>query len=112
MAGRLFASIVNNDAILHKFRSEEIKPIWTGNPYQTVILDEMQDCTDDLFCLSCAFISAVTETAKGRAPQIVAFGDERQAIYGFRGADARFLTLSPTTMTALSPYSWTHLPLS
>ncbi|KAK7728724.1 hypothetical protein SLS53_009394 [Cytospora paraplurivora] len=112
MAGRLFSTIVYNDSILHGIRKAGVTPVWTGKPYEVVILDEMQDCTHDLFWLTCSFISSVTQAAGGRAPRIVVLGDERQAIYDFRGADSRFLSLSPSILAALSPHPWTHLPLS
>jgi hypothetical protein len=112
LAGRLFSTTVYNDSILSSLRRERIVPAWTGKPYEIVILDELQDCTDDLFWLICAFISAVTHAACGRAPQFVVLGDERQAIYGFKGADSRYLSLSPSAMATLSPYPWTHLALS
>lgn len=112
LAGQLFPTTVYNDSILRSLRKKGHVPAWTGEPFEIVILDELQDCTDDLFWLICAFISAVTHAAGGKAPQIVVLGDERQAIYGFRGADARYLSLSSAAMTALSPYQWTHLALS
>ncbi|KAF2704629.1 P-loop containing nucleoside triphosphate hydrolase protein [Pleomassaria siparia CBS 279.74] len=114
MAGRLFKNniVVYNDSILHSLRKQAAMPVWTGKPYEIIILDEFQDCTDDLFWLTCVFISAVTHAAGGRAPQIVILGDERQAIYGFRGADARYLSLSSSIMATLSPYPWHHLALS
>jgi hypothetical protein len=112
LAGQLFSTTVYNDSILSSFRRKRTVPAWTGKPYEIVILDELQDCTDDLFWLICAFISAVTHAACGRAPQIVVLGDERQAIYGFRGADSRYLGLSSSAMATLSPYPWTHLSLS
>ncbi|KAH7088035.1 P-loop containing nucleoside triphosphate hydrolase protein [Paraphoma chrysanthemicola] len=112
LAGHLFSTTVHNDSLLRSLRRQGDVPVWTGAPYQTVILDELQDCTDDIFWLICAFVSAVTHAADGKAPQIVVLGDERQAIYAFRGADARYLSLSSTAMTAMSPYQWTHLALS
>ncbi|KAF2128239.1 P-loop containing nucleoside triphosphate hydrolase protein [Dothidotthia symphoricarpi CBS 119687] len=112
LAGRLFDTTAYNDSILRSLRREKTVPAWRGQPYEIIILDELQDCTDDLFWLICAFISAVTHTAGGRAPQIVVLGDERQAIYGFRGADPRYLGLSSSTMIAISPYPWTHMALS
>jgi hypothetical protein len=112
LAGKMFSTLVNNDSILRFLRRKEIVPAWAGKPYEIVILDEMQDCTDDLFWLICAFVSAVTRAASGRAPQIVVLGDERQAIYGFRGADSRYLSLSSSAMATLSPYPWTPLALS
>jgi hypothetical protein len=75
------------------------------------VLDELQDLTEDLYWLTNVFISAVTRAA-GRAPQILALGDARQAVYEFRGADARFLDLSPTVLSAVSPYEWEALTLS
>ncbi|ROV90085.1 hypothetical protein VMCG_09792 [Cytospora schulzeri] len=112
MAGRLFSTLVSNDTILHGIRKAGITPVWTGQPYEIIILDEMQDCTHDLFWLTCAFISSVAHAKGGRAPRIVVLGDERQAIYNFRGADPRFLSLSSSILAALSPHPWSHLPLS
>jgi ATP-dependent exoDNAse (exonuclease V) beta subunit len=80
-------------------------------PRRYVVLDELQDLTEDLYWVINTFISAVTR-AIGRAPQILALGDARQAIYEFRGADARFLDLSPTVYSAVSPYEWEALALS
>lgn len=112
LAGRLFATTAYNDSVLRSLRKKRLVPTWSAEPYEIIILDELQDCTDDLFWLICAFISAVTHAASGRAPRIVALGDERQAIYGFKGADARYLSLSSSAMATLSPYPWTHLDLS
>ncbi|KAE9976029.1 hypothetical protein BLS_002279 [Venturia inaequalis] len=114
LAGKLFPSAapVQNDSILRKLRKTKAPLTWDGDLYDLIILDELQDCTDDLFWLVHAFVSAVTRAAGGRAPQIVCLGDERQAIYQFRGSDARFLSLAPSVMDAISPYAWTHLPLS
>lgn len=112
MAGRLFSTLARNDSALLAFRKQAAPPVWTGEPYEIIILDELQDCTHNLFWLACAFISSVTRAAGGRAPRIVALGDERQAIYGFKGADDRFLSLAPSIFATLSPYPWTQLPLS
>ncbi|KAF2635158.1 P-loop containing nucleoside triphosphate hydrolase protein [Massarina eburnea CBS 473.64] len=112
LAGKLFSTTVPNDFVLRSLRREKTVPVWSREPYDIIILDEMQDCTDDLFWLTCAFISAVTHAAGGKAPRIVVLGDERQAIYAFRGADSRYLSLSPSAMTTLSPYPWSHLTLS
>jgi superfamily I DNA/RNA helicase len=79
--------------------------------FRYIVLDELQDLTEDLYWFINLFITAVTRAA-GRAPQILALGDARQAIYEFRGADARFLDLSPTVLSAVSPYEWEALALS
>ena len=107
LVGHLFSTTVHNDSLLRSLRQRADVPAWTGAPYEIVILDELQDCTDELFWLICAFISALTHAAGGKAPQVVVLGDERQAIYAFRGADARYLSLASATMTTLSPYQWT-----
>ncbi|CAL3970714.1 unnamed protein product [Diplocarpon coronariae] len=112
MASRLFSSVVFNDQALLAFRKQATPPVWSGEPYETIILDELQDCTDNLFWLICAFISAVTHAAGGQAPRLVVLGDEKQTIYNFMGADDRFLTQAPSILATLSPYSWTQLPLS
>ncbi|KAJ0103723.1 p-loop containing nucleoside triphosphate hydrolase protein [Diaporthe amygdali] len=103
MAGRLFSTVVHNDSALLAFRKQAAPPVWTGEPYEIIILDELQDCTDNLFWLACTFISSVTRAAWGRMPRIVALGDERQAIYDFKGADGRFLSLAPSILATLSP---------
>ncbi|KAI1209450.1 P-loop containing nucleoside triphosphate hydrolase protein [Annulohypoxylon truncatum] len=112
MAGKLFTDVVYNDIRLQELRKEGRGPVWTGRPYDIIILDELQDCTENLYWLASTFILSVTHAAGGCAPRIVALGDERQAIYDFRGADPRFLSLSPSILSTLSPYKWTHLPLS
>ncbi|KAH7077503.1 hypothetical protein BKA63DRAFT_592679 [Paraphoma chrysanthemicola] len=95
LACHLFSTTVHNDSRLRSLRRQGDVPAWTGAPYQTVILDELQDCTGDIFWLICAFISAVTYAADDKA-----------------GADTRYLSLSSTAMTALSPCQWTHMALS
>ena len=112
LSGRLFNTVTFDDAKLRALRREASMPLWRGDPYDIIILDELQDCTDDLFWLVNVFISAVTHAANGVAPKIVALGDERQAIYGFRGADSRYLSLVPSTMAGITPYPWTHMTLS
>ncbi|KAI1102917.1 P-loop containing nucleoside triphosphate hydrolase protein [Jackrogersella minutella] len=112
MAGALFGQVVFNDVKLQALRKMGEAPVWTGRPYDIIILDELQDCTENLYWLASTFILSVTHAAGERAPRIVALGDERQAIYDFRGADARYLSLSPSVLSALSPFKWDHLPLS
>jgi hypothetical protein len=68
MADRLFSSDVPNDSALLAFREQAAQPVWTGKPYEIIILDELQDCTDNLFWLACVFISSVTRAAGGTAP--------------------------------------------
>ncbi|KAI1460463.1 P-loop containing nucleoside triphosphate hydrolase protein [Annulohypoxylon moriforme] len=112
LACKLFKQEIFNDMRLQACRKKGEGPIWTARPYDIIILDELQDCTENLYWLASTFILSVKHAAGGRAPRIVALGDERQAIYDFRGADPRFLGLSSSILSTLSPYEWTHLPLS
>jgi hypothetical protein len=112
MARQLFGIVVPNDTVLRALRENGDVPVWSGKLYQRIILDELQDCTDNIFWLICSFISAVTNACQGIVPQIVVLGDERQAIYGFQGADPRYLSLAPSILATLSPYPWVHRTLS
>ncbi|KAH7012620.1 P-loop containing nucleoside triphosphate hydrolase protein [Microdochium trichocladiopsis] len=96
MAGKLFPSVVHNDGILTGLRRSRARPMWTERPYDIVILDEMQDCTELLFWLVPVFIRRITRNS-GRAPRIVVLGDERQAIY------------DPAIITGLSPDPWDRM---
>ncbi|KAF8881537.1 P-loop containing nucleoside triphosphate hydrolase protein [Mucidula mucida] len=112
LASRFFGTLVYNDAILRSLRDEKSVPIWPNMPqYMLVILDEIQDLTDDLYWLTCTFISTLTRT-QGRAPRLLVLGDPKQAIYNFRGADERYLELSASNFAAVSPYEWHNRRLS
>ncbi|KAJ4207052.1 hypothetical protein NW759_014050 [Fusarium solani] len=115
MAGRLFGTEVSNDAILSKLIHEALGrnelPQWSSEPFDIIVLDEFQDCTGSLFWLTNCFIQANQKKAGGKPARIVALGDERQAIYGFRGADDRYLTLAPELFGPVSPYPFAKVPL-
>lgn len=57
-----------------------VTPVWS-----LVVIDEAQDVTDLLYGASIALL-------RGQRPQMVLLGDERQAVYCFKGSDARYLT--------------------
>ncbi|KXJ84766.1 hypothetical protein Micbo1qcDRAFT_181372 [Microdochium bolleyi] len=107
----LFSKVLPNDREVGKVRSERAHPTWKGKPFDIIILDEMQDCTETLFWLVCTFVGCVTQSS-GRAPRLVVLGDERQAIYEFKGADARYLSDAPTIMADLSSDPWDRLTLN
>ncbi|KAK0488696.1 P-loop containing nucleoside triphosphate hydrolase protein [Armillaria novae-zelandiae] len=95
LASRLFGTIIHNDTIFTDVRRSARPPVWIDVPrYEIVILDEMQDLTDNLYWLTCAFITFLT--------QLLVLGDSRQAIYEFRGADQRYLEQSPNILS--TPY--------
>lgn len=112
LATRLFGDMVYNDSILRTLRQKKATPIWSNMPdYGLVVLDELQDMTSDLYWLSCAFITALTRR-NGVAPRLLCLGDQKQAIYEFRGADARYLSQTPTIFSPMSPYPWENMKLA
>lgn len=113
LAGKLFDTVVHNDRELSTHRLDRTEPASLDEEEapEIIILDEMQDCTEPLFWLACLFVDTVTR-ARGKPPRIVVLGDEKQAIYEFRGADARFLSLCPIIMSDLSPDPWELMTLN
>lgn len=119
LAGLLFGDIVYNDAILaeHMRRAQlhNKLPEWKHDPFDIIILDEFQDCTNNIFWLTHCFIRANNEKLArlGRPPaRLVVLGDERQSIYGYRGADQRYLTSADQLLCPVSPYPFAKIPLS
>ncbi|RSM19101.1 hypothetical protein CDV31_002022 [Fusarium ambrosium] len=115
MASRLFRTEVSNDAILLK----QIKlvlgrnelPQWSFEPFDIIVLDEFQDCTESLFWLTNCFIRANQKRSGGKPARLVVLGDERQSIFGFRGADDRYLTLARELFGPASPYPFSSAQL-
>ncbi|KAM0433506.1 hypothetical protein ACHAPT_004386 [Fusarium lateritium] len=108
MAGKTFGTEVSNDAILLEQMQMAIDrnelPRWGSEPFDIIVLDEFQDCTPALFWLTTCFIRANQQNAGGQAARLVVLGDERQSIYGFRGADDRYLTLATELLAPVTPY--------
>ncbi|KAJ4318212.1 hypothetical protein N0V84_006968 [Fusarium piperis] len=115
MAGRLFGTEVSNDAILSKLIEEALRrhelPQWRFEPFDIIVLDEFQDCTESLFWLTTCFIQANQKKAGGKPARLVVLGDERQAIYGYRGGDERYLTFAPELFGPVSPYTFAKVTL-
>ncbi len=112
LASRLFGTIIYNDTIFADVRRSTIPPVWIDIPrYEIVILDELQDLTENLYWLTCVFITFLTQVS-GRPPQLLVLGDSRQAIYDFRGADQRYLELSSDILSTVSPHQWRSAQLS
>lgn len=112
LASRLFGGIVYTDTVLRQLRTQQASPTWVNLPdYRFIVLDEMQDLTPDLYWLSCAFITYLTRR-NGNAPRLLILGDPKQAIYEFRGADPRYLTMTPDIYSSMSPYPWQSLQLA
>lgn len=58
--------------------------------YTLVVVDEAQDMTRLYFDFMTSLLKTRTHT-----PQFLVLGDRHQTLYGFKGADARYLTLAP-----------------
>lgn len=116
MAGSLFRVTIRTDAELldQKKRvlfSNEL-PQWSSTPFDIIVLDEFQDCTEIIFWLTNCFILANKQDKGGQSPKLVLLGDERQSIYSFNGADHRYLSLAPELLGPFSPYPFAKIPLS
>ncbi|KPM46451.1 hypothetical protein AK830_g202 [Neonectria ditissima] len=116
MASSLFRVVVLNNAVLLKQRkkvgrSNEL-PRWTSEPYDIIVLDEFQDCTELIFWLVNCFIQANERKKGGQSVRLVVLGDERQSIHRFLGADPRYLTLAPELLGPISRYPFAWAPLS
>lgn len=116
MAGLLFGTLVRNDAVLAEQRKAVLDrnelPQWRHAPFDIIVLDEFQDCTELLFWLTNCFIIANDQKAGGQSAHLVVLGDERQSIYGFRGADDRYLTSAPDLLGPVSPYPFVRSQLN
>ncbi|KAK0723978.1 P-loop containing nucleoside triphosphate hydrolase protein [Apiosordaria backusii] len=116
MACLLFGTLVRDDATLAEHRRGVLErnelPRWDPAPFDIIVLDEFQDCTKLLFWLINCFILANNQKAGGQSARLVVLGDERQSIYEFRGADARYLTLAPDVLGIVSPYPFVRAQLN
>jgi thymidine kinase len=74
--------------------------------FDVFILDEVQDMTPELYAFICKVMKDNT-----RPFTIVLLGDERQNIFQFKGADARFLTLAEQVFESFNHKPWQQLHL-
>ncbi|KAL6872768.1 P-loop containing nucleoside triphosphate hydrolase protein [Trichoderma novae-zelandiae] len=116
MARALFEVYLHDDITLLQQieRAIDLNRLPRGqfDPYDILVLDEFQDCTELIFKLVNIFLRA-NQAKRGECPaRLVVLGDERQSIYQFRGADHRYLTLAPELLGPISPSSFVQLPLN
>jgi superfamily I DNA/RNA helicase len=112
LAGRLFGRVIKNDIdLITERHSQSIPRIDNFPKYRFIVLDELQDLTDNLYWLASTFIASIARST-GRYPGILALGDSRQAIYDFQGADSRFLEKAETVFHPVSDRDWKSLSLS
>lgn len=115
MAGELLGRVVRNDGelvrLLRKVDRSRKLPLWTSVPFDIIVLDEFQDCNPETFWLVACFLRSNNVAKQGKPARIVVLGDEHQAIYRFRDADPRYLTLAPEILGPISPYPFTEVEL-
>ncbi|KAL7786356.1 P-loop containing nucleoside triphosphate hydrolase protein [Trichoderma ceciliae] len=116
MASSLFGDTVWNDTKLLQQRTKvnhcNELPQSKLVPFDIIVLDEFQDCTELIFWLTGCFIQANKQKTGDQSARLVVLGDERQSIYKFRGADHRYLTLAAELLGPMSPYPFIKVPLS
>ena len=115
LAGKLFGHTIQDDAGLIKERGKKVfVPNLDWLPqYRFVVLDEIQDLTDDLYWVASVLIASITQKyGDENAPKILALGDARQAIYEFRGADTRFIQRATDIFHSISKYRWKSMSLA
>lgn len=79
--------------------------------FDVIIIDEAQDVTP-LFFGFVQHICRLVSLSRSQPFQIICIGDEKQAVYAFRGSDARFLTLAPFCMAVHADRPWVECCLS
>ena len=86
------------------------KPARQKRPVGLIILDEQQDMTPLYFQLVEKYLHDM-DSLSAPPPKMVLLGDTYQNIYGYKGADARFLQLADQLFA--SPYlSWKRLQIT
>lgn len=111
----LVGTVVFNDSELQKHRMMVLdrvrKLLWDCEPFDVIILDEFQDCSDSILWLVNHIILINNRKKGGDPAKLVVLGDERQSIFRFRGADSRYLTFAPKLLHPFSSDGWATLPL-
>jgi hypothetical protein len=88
MCRKYYVSSGYTDKIIRTAVEDDLPPKKALN-YDVFLLDEQQDCNSLYF----SFVRKIVRDNDARC-QLVVVGDPRQNIYGYQGADSRFLTLA------------------
>ena len=99
-----------NDESLQLLLSEDTPPRLDriARGFSIVVIDEAQDITPLLFGFTIKLLRDLAQQGHP-PPQICVLGDPMQALYGFRGSDARYLTMADQLFPG--PHEWVRLPL-
>ena len=98
---KFYHSKAYEDTVLKRIAATNVHPLKSFK-FERIILDEAQDMTPMLFEV---FRKVFHDNGPGR---LCVLGDQKQSIYEFRHADARYLTLAPSIFSG----AWTALKLS
>lgn len=82
-----------NNETLRRAIERGAAPLTTIPEFDIIVLDETQDMNIIFYDLIRKFIKDCVRGRATQQPQLLILGDKYQSIYGFIGADARFLTL-------------------
>lgn len=95
-----------DDSNLEKILIKDLDLKYKKN-FDIIIIDETQDMTPSYFKLIIKFMND-----NNFNKQIITFGDKHQCIYGFKGADSRFLTLSHIIYKNISKHEFINKTLN
>ena len=91
LAVKYYNSSCHNDMGIRRVLTDKADPRVSITPFQVLVLDETQDMTKIYYDIIWKFLIDM----KGPI-QLLILGDEKQALYEFKGADTRFLTMAET----------------
>ena len=91
LAVKYYNSSCHNDMGIRRVLTDKSGPRVSIQPFQVMVLDETQDMTKVYYDIIWKFLIDMREPV-----QLLILGDEKQALYEFKGADTRFLTMAPT----------------
>lgn len=89
LAVKYYSSSCHNDMGIRKVLTEKSDPRVSIPPFHVMVLDETQDMTKVYYDLVFKFLIDMKYPI-----QLLILGDEKQALYEFKGADTRFLTMA------------------
>lgn len=95
-----------NDIMLKEMLAKKVEPRRTIS-YDIIIVDECQDMTPLYFEVCCK----IFDDNDNKSARVCVLGDQNQSIYGFNGADPRFISLADNVFLP-NKRPWVKLNLS
>ena len=91
---------------LRAVMDDDRPPVCDIPSFDLLVLDEAQDITELLYEFFHKVLRDYQVRHAGRLPQFMVTGDEHQAIFGYKGADARFLTMASKVLWNRRAWHW------